>query len=799
MQERHVLESDTPCQSLAVRDGALTPAPPNVTYDPEPYAEEGWHPRDYWRAIRKRLWLVAGVVTLVTTLVFIYQALMPDIYQAEAVVQVDLESTGAALGAPKNMSVIVSNPVNDPAYFGTQLQLLSGPALLRRVIKTLDLEHDRAVRVRERGTAWDDLKRRLGVGGKGAGGAPDELPLAGELPTATSREEMLEATRLAPYVAAIQESLEVDPVRESRLPNKTTRLISVSFEHPDPLTAAKIVNTLSDTYVLYNLEVINATNVTAHDFLQQQAAELQAKIRADEERLITYAKSNQILSLDASQNTTVERLSGLNRQLLEAENERKLAESSYHSALAPGAAEALAESNSSQIPGAETTAAAQIARSEAKLAELRQRLAELLVENTEEWQEVKEVKQQIAALETQVAQAREHAASVVRTSLETRYRQALSREQSLRAAFDQQRGETVAQNEAAINYRIIQQEIETNKQLLDGLLQRAKQNDIATAGTQNNVHVINYALVPREPVGPRRLLNVFLALFLSLPPAAGLAVFLEHLDDTIRTPDEVEKALGLPALSLIPAVSRRRGGVRSTDLLRLNNGEHPELLINADPKSALAEAYRHLRTSMMLSAEGPPPQTLVVTSSQPNEGKTTTSINMAVSLAQTGASVLLVDADMHRPRVHKMFGLENERGLSTVLSGGMSMFETLDLMEREKGSGVFVLPAGPVPDNPAELLCKERLRELIEFLKSRYDYILIDSPPIISFTDGVIISSMADGVLLVVHGRKTPRDLVRCSQQILNRVGARIYGIVLNNVRPSSGDYLYSRRYKGLY
>ena len=785
--------------SVEDNDRALASFPSNLTYSEPLVVEDDWHLKDYWRAICKRFWLVAGIVVLVTMSVALYMALKPDVYEAQAQVQVDLENTNTTLGSAKNTSIIVSNPLNDPAYFGTQLQILSGPRLLQRVIKRLDLERNPTFSTNSK-KPWEQLKRLLGMGSRAGDDAstPNELPFSSDIPATTSREEIAEAARLAPLVLALQENLTIEPVKESRLPNKTTRLINVSFENTSPLVAAKVVNTLADSYVGYNLEVISSANETTSGFLQKQIAELQGKIRDGEERLINYSKSNQILSLDASQNTTVERLIGLNQQLLQAENERKIAESVYQASLAPGAAESLAESNYSQLPGAETTAAAQIGRAESQLAELRQKRAELLVENTEEWPEVKEIEQQILVLQEQVKDSRDRATSIVKSNLATRYHQAVSHERALRTAFNQQKGETLTQNQAAINYRIIQQEIETNKSLLDSLLQRSKQNDISAAGMQNNIHVIDYAVTPTKALGPRRLLNTTLALVLSLAFATGLALLLEYLDDTIRTPDEVQKRLGLPTLSLIPSVrGRLRSNLRKTSIEKFGSAQHPELLIHTGNQSSLAEAYRHLRTTMLLSSTGPMPKTLLITSSQADEGKTTTTANMAVSLTQMGANVLLIDADMHRPCLHKMFDVENVQGLSTILAGEVGEFDTNDLIKRDQKSGISLLTAGPIPTNPTELLCKEQMTHLLDALRPRFNYILIDSPPITTFTDSVIISSMVDGVLLVVHGSKVSRDLVRCSKEILGRVGAKIFGVVLNDVNPSPTDYFYFRRYKG--
>ncbi|MDQ3920566.1 MAG: polysaccharide biosynthesis tyrosine autokinase, partial [Acidobacteriota bacterium] len=410
---------------------------------------------------------------------------------------------------------------------------------------------------------------------------------------------------------------------------------------------------------------------------------------------------------------------------------------------------------------------------------------------------VREVDQQIAALEKQVRDTRAEAARMVKTNLETRYRQALAREQALREAFDQQRGETLTQNEAAVNYRIIQQEIATNKNLLDGLLQRSKENDVELAGTANNIHVKEYALMPLAPVGPRRFLAVSLAFILSLTAGVFLALFLEYLDDTVRSTEDVETMLHLPTLAVIPSIGAfaRRRFLPARKALPSGNGDgdtRSELLIvNNDTRSALAEAYRHLRTSILLSTPGRAPRSLLVTSSLPSEGKTTTTLNTAASLAQTSESVLLIDADMRRPRLHTLLGLSNGRGLSTILSSRMSEAEVMSMIQRHEGSGLFLLPSGPIPPNPAELIASEQMRSLVKTLEGSFAHIVIDSPPIASFTDGVLISSLVDGVLLVVHGGKSARSVVRRSRQLLVDVGAKVFGVVLNKVSITSPDYYY--------
>src|SRR5438105_5482382 len=394
-----------PSGELAKRDPELSaidrPIEPagshSYNYGVDPNAETDVHLLDYWRAVRKRLWLVISIVVLITMLSVLYVARKPDIYEAGARVQVDLENNAALVGK----TPYIIGPTNDPAYFNTQLQILTSPGLLRRVVKTLDLEHNQAFvrpNTSQQRSTWKTILRMLGAGGaekKDAAQTPNVLPLTTAVAPAISSDDLVEAKRLAPYVSALVAGLRVEPVRENRAGyNKETRLIDIDYQHGDPEVAARVVNCVAQTFVRSNLEKKNETNTSTSEFLSKRVEELQAQIRGAEEKLVAYAKSNQMLSLDASQNTVVERLAGLNKQLLEAENDRKMAEAEYNAAKAPGAATALAEG------------AKDINESESKLADLKQKRAQLLVDATEEAPEVKEVDQQIAELQKHLHESR---------------------------------------------------------------------------------------------------------------------------------------------------------------------------------------------------------------------------------------------------------------------------------------------------------------------------------------------------------------------------------------------------------
>ena len=776
------------------RRESLVPAspPPTVDYEAEPEASE-IHLRDYWNTVRKHLLLIISITVLCTGMMAIYVARQTDIYEAQTRIQVGAETNPAyGTASSKSGSIILSGGSNDPTYFSSQLQILSGPGLMRRVVKTLDLEHNQAFLNPETARShsmWQNLLRMVGIRKKSKddGQKPQskDLPLTTSLAPATAREDLAEAERLEPYVSSLQAALYVEPVKEIRLTTKETRLIDISFRHPDPQISAKVVNAIADTFVLSNLEKKTETNASAGAFLQKRIAELQNDIRASEERLINYAKSNQIISLTPGQNTVVERLAGLNSQLLDAENQRKTAQAALSAAQAPGAAVA---STADSTKG-----------NEAQLTVLRQKRAELLVENTEEWPEVKAIDQQIAVLEKSIQETRKQAANNQLTNLETMYRQAKAREDSLRQAFEQQRAETLQQNEAAINYHIIEQEIATNKGLLDGLLQRAKENELVTAGmagAANNIDVVDYAIAPKSPVLPKRMQMVGLAFISSLLLSVCLAFFLEYMDDSIRTSDDLQRFTQLPTLAAIPRVkgSTQRHLFSFLPSLLKSNGHkdnHP-LIIYEDNLSSLRESYRQLRTSVLLSSTGRSMKTFMIASSHPNEGKTTTAINLALTLEQTQSKVVIIDADMRHPSLHGIFGLEGDKGLSDILEKDPKESDVLSIIQKDKVSGLHILPAGPMVYNPAELLISDRLRQLVTILRSNFDYIILDSPPLAFFTDGVLLSTVADGVILVAESGKSSRELLRQARRVLHDAGSTILGIVLNNtMQDSKGAYYY--------
>ncbi len=769
---------------------------------------------NYWRIIRKRFWLVIGITVLLTTLTAIYVARKPDIFQARAVIQVDQEQANPELVTSDRRSPISSQ---DPSYFNTQLQLLNSESLLRRVVKELSLDSNKEFQkakaqesvsplksvLRAVGLASDNSKKRE----KGV----DEVSISASTNLA-STEEIAEAVRLAPFVDIIKKNLGIEPVRESRVTVKDTRWIELTFRNTNPDLAALIVNGIGEVFTKTNQEKRTGTSRKTNDFLQERIATLQSEIRAGEVKLFELSKTAGILRTDNEQTIVLDRLSGLNKQLLEAENDRKNAQAEYEEVnKSPESLRARAEEQTARYTTErENNIRNLINDTQKEIAKLKAQRARLLEEYQPTAIEVVEIDTQIETLANEIKKAtvgneadltsfRKRVSADLANNLKTKYLTAKAKEDKIKSAYSEQYNQAQGQNQSGVMIGLLKQDIETKKGFLENLTKQQKESDIAAVGTGNNINVAEIAIPPETPVAPSRLTTVLAALFLSTLFGMGLALFLEYLDDTIRTTEEVENFIGLPALAAIPRID----SLPKRRLLLVGGNEDgqdaskSELLIHMDSRSSLAEAYRQLRTSILLSTAGHPPKSLLVTSSLPSEGKTTTAINTAISLAQTGAKVLIIDADMRRPRIHSVFNMSNAEGLSTLLSNELVDRDIGEVIEFDEASSLNILTSGPVPPNPAELIGSEQMTNLLKILQNHFTHVVVDSPPIASFTDGVLVASMVDGVILVVNSGRSSRQVVRRSRQLLQDIGAKIFGVVLNNVNLKSQDnnYYYQSYY----
>jgi succinoglycan biosynthesis transport protein ExoP len=372
------------------------------------------------------------------------------------------------------------------------------------------------------------------------------------------------------------------------------------------------------------------------------------------------------------------------------------------------------------------------------------------------------------------------------------YESSLRKEALLRQAFQQQKAKALEMKDKGIQYNILKREADTNRELYKGLLMRMKEAGVSAGITASNIQIVDPAELPTQPYKPNKRQNLLLAAVVGLFLGVGLAFFFEYLDNTIKTPEDLEQWARLPSFGMVPETSTNGGRGR------LGKGvSYPvELITYGHPKSMLSEAYRSIRTSILLSSPEKPPKMIAVTSPNPGEGKTTTVTNTAIALSQTGAQVLIIDADMRKPRVHKIFNHENGTGLSTFLSGHGDLES---IIKKSEVPNLFYIPVGPIPPNPSELLGSNLFKKMLETLEARFDHILVDSPPVLGFADAIVLSSSVNGVILTVLGGKTPRWALQRAKEALQQTNTKILGVVINRVDIRRSDYGYYYHYHSYY
>ncbi|HJQ22289.1 MAG TPA: polysaccharide biosynthesis tyrosine autokinase [Blastocatellia bacterium] len=781
-----------PLAAVARDTAGLRPHYPHGAGYGYPYGpgEGKMHLRELWRTLRKRKWLVLTLMFVVTTLVTIEMYRTKDVYQATTLIEVGKDVS--RLGQSSN----IFGDDYDPFYMvniKTKMLMVRSHALLESVVidNRLD-ENPQFLRAGGKKSLWEALHligERVGLTSSSADTQTAAAP-AGSVVTANEMPRLDHLTpeakrRVEMCIGMLNGGITVEPVKE-------TRALRIAYSHTDPEVAALVANGIAGTFLSRNFENKTAKFTDAARWLNDSTNRLKAKVQEAEEKLAAYTREHGIFLTDKSGTLTTTKLARLHDEALRAESERVMKESLYQ------------EVKEGRVRNNPEAYADLLFKSSPKLVELQKQMADLLSQKAElsvkygdDNPRVKEVNEKIEVIQKQL----DDSLRSLEEKLKTEYERALRDEQNFKAMLAGAKGEATVQNQAEIQYTLLKQEVEVNKQLYQDFLNKTNQAEAQKVEQQNNLRIIEAAEVPAAPIAPRRGFSILAALLLSTGIGVGLAFFLEYLDNTIKTVEDVSRYAQLPALSVIPAVGgsvSRRLGARGRKVLSATTGanERGPKLVTLEPQSSAAEAYRVLRTSVLLSAAGQPPKTVLITSGQPGEGKTTTAINTAISLAQLGASVLIVDCDLRRPTAHKVLGVEHQQGLSTYLSQAqVTLDEVIQPLPIENLS---LLPCGPIPPNPAELIISDRMKELLGALRARYDHIIVDSPPLINVTDPVILSTMVDGVILVVHGGKSTRDLVRRARQELATVGAKIFGVVLNNVdlrREGYDNYYYDRYY----
>ena len=714
---------------------------------------------EYVRVLVKRKWTVLACLVTIFSLVAIASLKMTPVYEASGSIAINKPDSGLV---NFNNSPTFSVDYYDPTEMETEVKILQSDLLALQVVKELALD------------------RRPEFGGKTAA-LPSALDLAPDpLQADTGRTTSL--------LSSFRGSLKV-----ALAPN--THIIEVRYRSPDKELAANVVNTLMTTYTENNFKSRFDSTMQASDWLSKQLVDLQMKVETSQEKLVHYQKEHEILGIDDKQNITTAKLDELNKALTTAESERMDKESIYR-LVQSGDTETIASAaNVLDAAGAGSTSQSGLLETlRAKQADLRIQAAELNTQFGPSYPKLAQINNQLKEIDAElVAETRK-----IGGKIKGQYMAALQRENMLHDALEKQKQEANKLNESAIEYSLLKRDLDTNRQLYEGLLEKLKEAGVSAGLRSNNFRIVDVARVPTGPIEPNIPRNLSFAFMLGLTSGVGLAFLLEGLDNTVRTTEQAQMISGLPPLGMIPLGSRTaREGANSKRLVIATSKEAVELITQVRPQSQMAESYRALRTSLLLSNLGAPPKVIMVTSALPQEGKTTTSINCAVVLAQKGIRVLLIDADLRRPSIHKTLGMGPRSGLSNVLTGSATLEQAIT--RSTVLPNLNILPAGTPPPNPAELLASTNMRDVLEQLRGQYDHIVVDTPPTLSVTDAVVLSPRADAIVLVIRSGQTTKQALRRSRDILMQVNAKVSGVLLNAVDLSSPDYYYYYEYQGKY
>jgi capsular exopolysaccharide synthesis family protein len=711
------------------------------------------------RILRKRKWIVLGCLITIFCVVAIASLKMTKRYEAKGTIEINKPDASLNFQNTATFSL----DYFDPTELETDIKTLQSDSLALQVIGELHLYQDT----------------------KFSGQAP---PPPSESPDLAPDPLQNDPARATAAIGDLKGNLTVTLV-----PN--TRIIEVKFRSPDPQRASTVVNTLMRTYVENNFQKRYNSTLQASEWLKGQLVDLQMQVETSQEKLVQYQKEHEILGIDEKQNITMSKLDELNKQLTSAESDRMDKEALYRLVESgdPDAIASSAEGLDDGTPGTQSTSAL-LDQLKSKQAELKIQGADLSTQFGPAYPKLTQLNNQLKEIDSQIQAEMKKVVAKVRGQ----YTAALQRESMLKDAFEKQKQEANKLNESAIEYTLLKQKVETSRQLYEGLLQKLSEADVSAALKNNNFHVVDSAQPPTYPIEPNIPRNLMFALVLGLASGIGLAFLLEGIDNTVRTTEQAQMISGLASLGMIPLGSKTaRDGPNPKRLVIATSKEAVELVTQVRPQSQMAESYRALRTSLLLSNLGAPPKVIMVTSALPQEGKTTTSINCAVVLAQKGVRVLLIDADLRRPSIHKTLGMGHHSGLSNVLTGSTTLEHAI--ARTAVLPNLYVLPAGTPPPNPAELLASPNMRDVLVQLREQYDHIVIDTPPSLSVTDAVVLSTRADAVVLVIRSGQTTKQALRRSRDILVNVNAKVVGVLLNAVDLSSPDYYYYYEYQSKY
>ena len=707
------------------------------------------HLSHYWNVIRKRWKVAAAILLVVMTGAFLASYFSKPLYRAQIQLEIERENQMVTI---EDIFGIASS---DQEFLQTQYILLRSRALALRVIDDQKLLSDPEF-------------YPAGIAGK----TPAEL------------QQIKDA-----MAGALLAGIEVTPVRN-------TSLVDVAYVGTSPRLVQKIANAWGESYVRMNVSKKVESLQQASSFLTRQIAQVQQDLEVSRQELQRYGESKGIVaSGDDADSLTMQKLQQLSSDVTAAQNEFFQKQAAY---------------NSLQRTSAESRAADDplVMKLRDDLAQLERRYSDQRGQFLEAHPVMRQLSDQITKMRTEVSRAVQAAAAKDLEEARAAMEAASSRAASVRSAYERERGDVQRSTVDAARYTDLRLAVDTKQGLLTALQKQLNEAEVTMRmrGT-SNIHIIDSARLPGGRFNLSMKKNLQSAVPLGLILGLAAIFFLEYMDRSIKSPEDLERMTKFASLGVIPAAGSitkqygfRYGYGRSGPALRAvdDQGDKPagiELIPHIDARSPVSEAYRAFRTSLLL-ASASSPKVIVITSSFAREGKTTTSANLATVLAQMGKPVLLVDADLRRPRLQKVFHGKMNLGLVNYLAANIPLD---DIIQPTEVTNLAVILSGPTPPNPSELLASDRMKHLIEEIRGRFAYVIFDSPPVLAVTDAVVLAANADGVVLCVHGGHTPREMVQRSAERLRQANIPVLGAILNNLDLHQYGYAYKKSYYDYY
>jgi capsular exopolysaccharide synthesis family protein len=694
--------------------------------------------------LHKRRGIVLTCLGVSLAIAVLYNYTSRPVYRATTQILIDRDTPNVLPN--KELVEIVQGGMD---YYQTQYQLLKGRSLAERAVERLKLQTHPELATGPMMNPWERVRGFFGR-------PPSAVVDVSGMP-------------LSPAAAAFRSRIEVDPLPGSRL-------VNLHFRAYDPQVAADAVNALAQLYIEQSLELRYTTSTEATGWLSERLKEQEAKVEAAERALQAYREAEGLVNQEERQGLVEQKLEMLNGAVLDARTDRIAKESLYNqiASQGPGQIESFPLVLGSEPVQALKAELALLQREEARLADtLGDRHPDMV-----------RVRGQIRSTEEKIrAEMRGVAAAA-----ESEYRTALAKEARLAATLEAVKREAQDTNRKGIEYSVRKREVETNRQLYQDLLTKTKQTGLETELKTTNIRVVEKAETPRGPVSPNRLRNYQVALILGLLVGIGLALGFEHMDNTFKTPEDVKEHLQVPFLGMVPDVSVKTAGT-------VSRGPNASQVIKS-PNSAVADAYRVLRTNLIFTSAETTGRVVLVTSAAPGEGKTTTLANLAAALAQNGAKVLAVDADLRRPTLNQHFGLQKTPGLSDLIVGKSAASQAI---QSTRIGGLQLLACGYQPPNPAELLGSPMMKQILDAIRAHYDWVLIDAPPLLAMADAPVLCSLVEGVVLVLAAEVATKPAVMRAIDQVQGVGGKVLGVVLNKVNLERNSYYYSQYYGEYY